>query len=87
MTDFKWSPHGWVVTFTGSSLSVLPGARHWARSGVALQLGRGRVVILGEAAMMTAQISGDGHPFGMNVPGNDDRQLALNILHWLSRLE
>jgi len=55
--------------------------------GVALQFGSGRVVVLGEAAMLTAQIGGDGHPFGMNVPGNDDRQLALNILHWLSRLD
>jgi hypothetical protein len=55
--------------------------------GIALEFGKGRVVILGEAAMMTAQISGDGHPFGMNVPGNDDRKLALNIMHWLSRLE
>lgn len=55
--------------------------------GVALEVGKGRVVILGEAAMMTAQISGDGHPFGMNVPGNDDRKLALNIMHWLSRLD
>ena len=52
--------------------------------GVALEFGKGRVVVLGEAAMMTAQIA-DGHRFGMNVPGNDDRQLALNILHWLSR--
>ncbi len=24
--------------------------------------------------------------FGMNVPGNDDRQFALNALHWLSGL-
>lgn len=54
--------------------------------GIALEFGRGRVVILGEAAMMTAQLSGDGHPFGMNVPGNDNRKLALNIMHWLSRL-
>ena len=36
--------------------------------------------------MMTAQITGDGRPFGMNA-GNDNRQLALNIMHWLSRLE
>ncbi len=55
--------------------------------GVALEVGKGRVVVLGEAAMMTAQISGDGHPFGMNVPGNDNRKLALNIMHWLSRLD
>jgi hypothetical protein len=55
--------------------------------GVALELGKGRVVVLAEAAMMTAQVGQDGHPFGMNVPGNDDRQLAVNILHWLSRLD
>lgn len=54
--------------------------------GIALEPGKGRVVILAEAAMLTAQISRRGEPFGMNVPGNDDRQLALNIMHWLSRL-
>ncbi|HLG94236.1 MAG TPA: hypothetical protein VI546_05315, partial [candidate division Zixibacteria bacterium] len=53
--------------------------------GIAMKSGRGRVVIMGEAAMLTAQINDrDGKPFGMNVPGNDDRQLALNIMHWLS---
>ncbi len=25
-------------------------------------------------------------PFGMNRPGIDNRQLALNIVHWLSGL-
>jgi hypothetical protein len=54
--------------------------------GVALEFGKGRVVVLGEAAMMTAQLDPDGHPFGMNVPGNDNRKLALNIMHWLSRV-
>jgi hypothetical protein len=59
--------------------------------GVALLAGRGRVVVLGEAAMLTAQIAvgakGGGEPlrFGMNVPGSDNRQFALNVLHWLSR--
>ena len=55
--------------------------------GVALVFGKGRVVVLGEAAMMTAQIDAEGHPFGMNLPGNDNRKLALNIMHWLSRLD
>jgi hypothetical protein len=55
--------------------------------GVALEFGKGRVVVLAEAAMMTAQISGRGEPFGMNVPGNDDRKFALNIMHWLSGLD
>jgi hypothetical protein len=58
--------------------------------GVAFELGRGRVVVLGEAAMMSAQVvrshTGDEHPMGMNAPGSDDRQFALNTLHWLSGL-
>lgn len=51
--------------------------------GLALAVGRGRVVVLGEAAMLTAQVDG-GRPFGMNTPRNDNRQLVLNVLHWLS---
>ncbi len=52
--------------------------------GLALQFGKGRVVILGEAAMLTAQLDGKTkQPFGMNVPGIDNRQLALNIMRWL----
>ena len=51
--------------------------------GLALECGQGRVVVLGEAAMLTAQVA-EGEPFGMNTPGNDNRQLALNIMHWLS---
>jgi hypothetical protein len=61
--------------------------------GLAMGFGKGRVVVLGEAALFSAQIlpSPDGNPqrqikFGMNAPGNDDRQFALNVLHWLSGL-
>jgi len=50
---------------------------------LALTYGRGRVVVTGEAAMLTAQIL-DGERFGMNSPGTDNRQLTLNIVHWLS---
>ena len=53
--------------------------------GIALSFGKGRVVILGEAAMMTAQLGGPNKmKFGMNREGNDNKQLALNIMHWLS---
>jgi len=52
---------------------------------LALKIGRGRVLVQGEAAMLSAQISdANNHPMGMNVPGNDDRQYALNVMHWLS---
>jgi hypothetical protein len=52
---------------------------------IAFRLGKGRVVMLGDSAMLSAQVSGsDNKPFGMNVPDTDNRQLALNIMHWLS---
>ena len=55
--------------------------------GIALKFGKGRVVVLAEAAMMSAQVAGPQKvKFGMNKPGTDNRQLALNIMHWLSRL-
>jgi len=53
--------------------------------GIAFRLGKGRVVVLGDAAMLSAQVTGsDNQPIGMNVPNIDNRQLALNIMHWLS---
>ncbi|MGH2359441.1 MAG: DUF4350 domain-containing protein, partial [bacterium] len=59
--------------------------------GIAMRFGKGRVVIMGEAAMFSAQIirfieGGQQQEFqmGMNVPGNNDRQFALNVMHWLS---
>ena len=53
--------------------------------GVAMKFGKGRVVVMGEAGMLSAQLVGPQRiPFGMNRPGIDNRQLALNIMHWLS---
>lgn len=57
---------------------------------LAFDHGQGRVVVLGEAAMLSAQVvrHADGRPdrrLGMNVaPGN--AQFGLNIMHWLSGL-
>lgn len=60
-------------------------AAHRAQ-GVALTSKKGRVVILGEAAMLSAQLTAKEHmPMGMNYPNTDNQQLALNIMHWLSR--
>ena len=54
---------------------------------LAFKFGKGRVVVLGEAAMLSAQVTGsDNQPFGMNIPNIDNKQLALNIMHWLSGL-
>lgn len=57
-----------------------------AGQGYAFEFGMGRVVILADAAMLTAQIGSDGERFGMNSDGNDNRQFVLNVMHWLSRL-
>jgi len=54
--------------------------------GIALQHGKGRVVVLGEAAMLSAEVTTRGFRFGMSVTDTDNRQLALNIMHWLSGL-
>lgn len=54
---------------------------------IAFKFGKGRIVVQGEAAMLSAQISGpEKYKMGMNVPGNDNRQYALNLMHWLSGL-
>jgi hypothetical protein len=59
--------------------------------GLAMPFGKGRVVVLGEAGMFSAQLvkfpPGSGQQdirFGMQAPGTDDRQFALNVMHWLS---
>jgi hypothetical protein len=58
--------------------------------GIALRLGKGRVVALGEAAVLTSQLvqlpGQQPRRPGMAFPGSDNRQLALNIVHWLSGL-
>jgi hypothetical protein len=53
--------------------------------GLAMTVGKGRVVVLAEAAMMTAQVAGGTFKMGMNAPGNDDRQFAINVVRWLGR--
>lgn len=55
--------------------------------GIALEVGRGRVMVLGEAAMLSAQLiqSPDNEPrrVGMNMDGIDNQQFALNVVRWL----
>ena len=77
--------------------SLEAAAKKWPIAGramaIAFTLGRGHVVVSGEAGMMTAQVfkekDKDGRETfvgktGMSVPGNDDKQYVLNVLHWLS---
>ena len=55
--------------------------------GAARGLGAGRVVVLGEAGMLSAHVSGPNRvPVGMNAPvASQNQQFVLNVMHWLSR--
>jgi len=58
---------------------------HGRAQAVALTWGKGRLVIAAEAGMLTAQLDGKTkRPFGMNVPGVDNQQFAINVLRWLA---
>lgn len=54
---------------------------------VAVRHGRGRVVVIGEAAALTAQLldASDQVPLriGMNRAGTDNAQFVLNVMRWL----
>lgn len=53
--------------------------------GACFLYGKGRVVVMGEAAMFSAQLAGPNrNKVGMNTPeANQNAQFLLNILHWL----
>jgi hypothetical protein len=59
----------------------------WLQGG-AVRVGQGRAVVLGEAAMCTAQVAGPQRvPMGMNNPSApQNAQFCLNVVHWLSGL-
>lgn len=56
--------------------------------GAALEHGRGRLAVFGEAAMFSAQRSGvPPSPMGMNaVNAAQNPQFLLNVIHWLAGL-
>lgn len=77
----KLSDQAYDVDEPGNPLAKIVSAAGRAQA-LALPFGKGRVVVFGEAAMLTAQ----NQNFGLNYPGTDDRQLVLNVMHWLTRL-
>ena len=56
--------------------------------GAALEHGRGRLAVFGEAAMFSAQLSGrPPRPMGMNAAAaSQNPQFLLNVTHWLAGL-
>jgi hypothetical protein len=68
---------------------TVPGRRVGGRAqALAIPIGKGRLVVAGEAAMFSAQIvTFPGEPpMRMGLRAEDDAQFALNVAHWLSRL-
>jgi hypothetical protein len=59
----------------------------WLQAG-ALELGRGRAVVLGEASMCTAQVGGPRRiRTGINIPeAPDNAQFCLNVVRWLTKV-
>ena len=89
-TSIERLPSGQALPPGATAVRLPPGAKTSAAGraqAVAMTFGKGRIVILGEAALLSAQLAGgDKTPIGMNRKGIDNRQLGLNIMHWLSRL-
>jgi hypothetical protein len=69
------------------AMDRLPDGRRIPADGrsqaLALPYDNGRVVVLGEAAMLTIQENETG-TIGFTVPGYDNRQFALNVVRWLT---
>jgi hypothetical protein len=58
---------------------------HYTSAAVALKIKKGRLVVFGDATVFTSKW--DLHldePTGINRPGSDNVQMALNVFHWLS---
>jgi hypothetical protein len=76
-----------LLKLADTAMDLLPDRRSVSAAGgaqaIALTVGKGRVVVFGEAAALTAQVSIRGKS-GMSFPGSDNRQLALNVMHWLA---
>jgi hypothetical protein len=85
-----------LLMFSGTAYEVpWPNAGREDRSSVAglsqalaLDYERGRVVVVGDTAVLTSQIkSGSGSTvrIGLRWPNSNNEQFARNIMRWLSR--
>jgi hypothetical protein len=86
--SLRFPPRAVVLIRVGSSAQNREGGLVAGNGQAgAMQFGRGRVVITGDMGMLSAQLvteNGVTSPWGMNVPGVDNRHLVRNIAHWLA---
>lgn len=52
---------------------------------VAFERGRGRVVVLGDVALLTMSEVGDGQPVGLSWAGTNNERFVRHVMRWLSR--
>ncbi len=52
---------------------------------LAFERGRGRVVVLGEVALLTMTEVGDGQPIGLSWAGTNNERFVRYVMRWLSR--
>jgi hypothetical protein len=92
-------PEATVVMRLGTGWQILYPKEPWKFDGVperpsddkdlrgaVMSVGRGRVAMFSEAAMFSAQRSGQGGLMGFNYPqANQNKPFIINLLRWLSR--
>jgi hypothetical protein len=85
--SLHFAPDAVVVAVGGTARGEEAGAPIGNGQVGAFRYGRGRVVITGDMGMLSAQLvveNDQSNPWGMNVPGIDNRQLVLNMVRWLA---
>ncbi|HEX9760126.1 MAG TPA: hypothetical protein VGA40_04365 [Candidatus Acidoferrales bacterium] len=90
----RFGPDAVATVHLGFNFEDLP-SDQWPRFSISgwlhaasRRLGKGRVVLLGEAAMCTAQVAGrEREPMGMNHPAAaQNAQFCISTVRWLSGL-
>ena len=75
-----------VTAFRAQRVEGLPDSTALFGAGIAMQYGKGRIVALGDATMLTSQeIATPSGPVtaGLHWRGSQNQELALNIVHWM----
>ncbi|MEP7116316.1 MAG: hypothetical protein ABI880_01965 [Acidobacteriota bacterium] len=58
---------------------------HGLGQAVAFERGRGRVVVIGDVALLTMSEVGDGQPVGLSWAGTNNERFVRYVMRWLSR--
>jgi hypothetical protein len=82
------SPYSWARLLVGAGFNIGTPVSGRAQ-GLVMKVEHGRIAVFGDTALFSAELVskyGQVYKIGMNAPGNDDRQFALNVMHWLAGL-